>query len=362
MPHQAPLEELQQLGQSLYRKKNYDKALQVFNQVWFLAHVIFMRSCYANRQAIKALQNLAIPSASLLDNRAAVHEKLNDLQAALQDAQQAIRLHKKDVTGYLRAAKVLQMQGKHAKALELYRYGIRNGADNAELLRGKENQLAWKLAPPKAADPFAQLPIELVEYVFREMSFRQTVNCMRVCKQWKALIGSLPDLWKKLDLSEARRPVKNTFISTCLTMSKLTIESATLRRLSDPEKAITALCKRCHNLRHVEILDGGLNSSPAVARFALATRLSSLKLGLEASVTQDAVSQLLATCPCISHLECQAVLDSPHKVDWFLDFPSLQTLKLARPVPGRGLETFNIVSLHPCLQLGWYAGQLKGIG
>ena len=65
-------------------------------------------------------------SAQLLDNRAACYEKLNELSAALKDAQKAIQLHREDPTGYLRAGKVLLRMEKQSVALEIYTHGLRS--------------------------------------------------------------------------------------------------------------------------------------------------------------------------------------------------------------------------------------------
>lgn len=112
MPHQRPTVELQEHGQVLYRRKDYAKALELFNQ---------------------AISQETNPSPTLLDNRAATFEKLDDLKSALKDARTTIKLHERDVTGYLRAGKLLQKMEKPEIALGIYNHGIKKKTKNVEV-------------------------------------------------------------------------------------------------------------------------------------------------------------------------------------------------------------------------------------
>jgi tetratricopeptide (TPR) repeat protein len=94
-------EALKEKGRDLYSRKLYRDALELFN---------------------KAAQGP--PSASVLDNRAATHEKLGDLDAALQDAMSIIKLQKDLDRGYLRCGSVLHKMGKLDKALAVYDKGL----------------------------------------------------------------------------------------------------------------------------------------------------------------------------------------------------------------------------------------------
>jgi F-box/TPR repeat protein Pof3 len=80
----------------------------------------------------------------VLDNRAATYSKLEQLHEARRDAKQMIKLGKNSdervsldfrsstmfalthgIQGYLRCAKVLLLEGKAEKALEIYAYGLK---------------------------------------------------------------------------------------------------------------------------------------------------------------------------------------------------------------------------------------------
>ena len=154
MPHKKTSAELQERGQILYRRKDYSKAVEAFSE------------------AIESEPNLTV---SLLDNRAAAYDKLGDVTAALKDAKSAIRLREKDSTGYLRAGKLLQKAGKPDVALGIYKLGMRKVVRNFDVLHRLHDALLRSTAPPTAADPFAQLPLELVEMVLAHLNFRQIV-------------------------------------------------------------------------------------------------------------------------------------------------------------------------------------------
>lgn len=162
MPHQKTPAELQEYGQVLYKRKEYAKALEQFTE------------------AINSSSNLTV---SLLDNRAATHEKLEDITSALKDAKSTIRVGEKNPTGYLRAGRLLQKAGKHDIALGIYKRAIKLKVTNVEVLVKLHDRLLRSTAPPTAADPFAQLPIELVEMILAHLSFRQVVYVHVPCVQ-----------------------------------------------------------------------------------------------------------------------------------------------------------------------------------
>jgi F-box/TPR repeat protein Pof3 len=94
---------LQEQARAAYRRKDYTKALELFN---------------------RAIGRT--PSVQLHDNRAACHERLDDLQAALKDAKKSIQLAKEDPTGYVRAGRILVKMERKSVALEIYAMGLKN--------------------------------------------------------------------------------------------------------------------------------------------------------------------------------------------------------------------------------------------
>lgn len=95
-------EKLQREGRACYKRRDYQKALELFDRAIGRA-----------------------PSVQLLDNAAACHEKLDNLSAALKEAKKAIQVCRQDPTGYLRAGKLLVKMEKQSVALEIYSHGLR---------------------------------------------------------------------------------------------------------------------------------------------------------------------------------------------------------------------------------------------
>lgn len=93
----------QEQARAAYKRKDYAKALELFNRA-------IGRS----------------PSVQLYDNRAACHERLEDLQAALKDAKKTIQFAREDPTGYVRAGKILVKMERKSVALEIYELGLKN--------------------------------------------------------------------------------------------------------------------------------------------------------------------------------------------------------------------------------------------
>jgi tetratricopeptide (TPR) repeat protein len=98
----AQTAQLQEQARAAYKRKDYTKAVELFSRA-------IGRS----------------PSLQLHDNRAACHEKLEDLPAALKDAKKSIQLGKEDPTGYVRAGRILAKMEKKSVALEVYAHGLK---------------------------------------------------------------------------------------------------------------------------------------------------------------------------------------------------------------------------------------------
>jgi tetratricopeptide (TPR) repeat protein len=99
----AQTAQLQEQARAAYKRKDYTKAVELFSRA-------IGRS----------------PSLQLHDNRAACHEKLDDLPAALKDAKKSIQLGKEDPTGYVRAGRILAKMEKKSVALEIYAHGLKS--------------------------------------------------------------------------------------------------------------------------------------------------------------------------------------------------------------------------------------------
>lgn len=326
MPHIPPTIELLEHAQLQYRRKEYIKAVDLLNL---------------------AIKHEPAPSVKLLDTRAAVHEKLEDYKLALKDARTCIRMFEKDPTGYLRAGKVLQLMSKTDIALSIYKHGISKKVKNADLLQKMHDKLLLSLAPAKAADPFAQLPIEIVEMILSYLNFRQIVYCTRVSKQWKMFIDSLPGLWMDLDFSEAKKSIRPAFLSHCINTSKHKVVSATLKHVKEMEKVIRALARSCSEFNSLRIVDGGLQGESLIHNLKSATNLRKLTLGTSAGVSCMTLPGLLLGCENLEEFECRSIIPGSVNLHWKGEFPKLRRLKLIRNYqsPNRSSHILRIGTL-----------------
>lgn len=169
--------------------------------------------------------------------------------------------------------------------------------------------------------------------------------CTSVSKQWNSFISSLPNLWTTLDLSQARKSVKNSFISLCLNRSQRQITTANLKMLAGPEKAITALTHHCKALHTLSISDGGLRSSDFINQISTARSLKRLKLGTSAQMGIDAVALLLRELSNLSHLEVLAVIVADTSAPWSFELPKLESINLMASRPRSNFMKLNIASL-----------------
>ncbi|KAI9690018.1 MAG: hypothetical protein M1822_009900 [Bathelium mastoideum] len=332
--NKAEVEALQEQGKTLYHSARYPEALDAFT---------------------KAVTRCVVPKASLLDNRAASYEKLGDLHNALRDAQSTIRRHAKDVTGYLRAGRVLQKMGKPEKALQIYQYGLGKISvgcpDDYRLLSCISKKLSRQLSPPKCQDPFAVLPLELAEMILQFLSFEQAIRCLRVSKAWSKLLATSSSLWTCLDLSKAKRLVPMCFLVNTIKRSEGQLSHAILHRLgASDNRAIQLIIKSCKKLHTLEILSShSLGNSFASLMSLNSLNVKNLIVANAAEVTLDTVCVILNTCKSLSKAEFEQVTSRNWSADWKTHLPNLRQLKL---VHGNGRSDarptgLNLPSLFP---------------
>ncbi|KAK3677734.1 hypothetical protein LTR78_002584 [Recurvomyces mirabilis] len=278
---------LQREGRACYKRQNYEQALGHFNRAIGRA-----------------------PSASLLDNRAACHEKLNDLPAALKDAKKAIQLTREDPTGYLRAGKVLVKMEKPSVALEIYAHGLRSvkhAGQGYELLRRAQTELRTEMSPTKSVDPLTVLPRELAEIILEYLSFQQRMNACLVSAQWAGFIRSSPDLWHHLDLSTSRKKVSTKFISRAINIGQQRMTTASLSNLYDLDKSLHALTRHCP-ITALTLLNVGLQSDNLLQALKQAKQLKVLRLtdGVEIG-TQTIQLLVLQHAATLEEVQCHPV-------------------------------------------------------
>jgi F-box/TPR repeat protein Pof3 len=287
-------ERLQRDARAAYKRQEYDKALQLFNQAIGRA-----------------------PSLQLHDNRAACYEKLNDLPKALQDAKKAIQIHREDATGYLRAGKVLQKMGKDDVALEIYSCGlaaIKHFGQEYELLRKAHTELQTKLSPPKSVDPLTRFPPEVAELVLTYLTFGERVGACRVSKEWARFIRACSSLWRHLDLTYAKRKVRTAFISRAINIAHRKLTAATLNNLYDLEKVLVALVKNCE-VQSLTLLSTRFQGEDFVTTLGKATSLKQLHIGHGTELSPSTIQRLLSALPQLQAFHCVHTRQIPELTD-----------------------------------------------
>ncbi|MCJ1309452.1 hypothetical protein MMC25_003112 [Agyrium rufum] len=154
---QNPIARELEQARGLYQKKDYIQALARFTNI---------------------INTYADPPLKAFDGRAAVHIKLGNHPAALQDGKRMIHLAKKDAKGYFRAGQVLELMDKKDIAASIYEYGLRQIPANDpsyQMLQGLHNKMVNECATLRAVDPLTRLPLEIVLQIFRYLKFPQHV-------------------------------------------------------------------------------------------------------------------------------------------------------------------------------------------
>ncbi|KAI9810245.1 MAG: hypothetical protein M1827_006379 [Pycnora praestabilis] len=277
-------DEAHKLGQQHYRNQNYEAALEAFNEAVARSHVT---------------------SVSLLDNRAATFEKLQDFPCALRDGKRMIHLEKSGTKGYLRTGKILQLMGKQEVALGIYRYGLRNVStddpnykvcefwpcfrkglimSNYQLLHGMFNKLSTLVEPSKTIDPLLILPLELAEVVFKQLDFNNVV-------------------------------------------SKGSLTHARFNRLAVADTDIIKYAARCKGLIHLEVRNG-FSGQSIIDAAPLAASLTTLYLAETSEVTLDAVTVLLRECRKLVRADFGSLFSSGAVATWPKDMFQLRRLRL----------------------------------
>lgn len=200
---------------------------------------------------------------SVLDQRAATYEKLGKLNMARKDAERAVATDPANCKGHLRLAKVCLKEGDTVGAYKVLQKGIYvveramtkykvevspkllaqlkaqykdlNSAlkrqPNAAPVAGKSasvsgksssftglqkkldemlplKRLASASGPVKrvkrTTDPIDRFPMDVVERIFSRLPFGNVLRCHLVCKDWYAILTSLPRLYEQKFLLKHR--------------------------------------------------------------------------------------------------------------------------------------------------------------
>ncbi|KAF3934224.1 hypothetical protein ABW20_dc0108972 [Dactylellina cionopaga] len=208
---------------------------------------------------------------ALLDNRAALYDKTDQLKMALKDAKTMMNHEKTNPKGYLRAGRILHRMDKASLAVDIYKLGLKHvEPSDPQLPRLKEilekaldkQNRAMKAAIKKIYDPMQVLPLELIEMILDYLSFRNIVAMQRVSKTWQTVISSNARFWATLDFSRARKPITRAALKNCINKSKYTLTKAILNRIHNfNDTTLIDMVSVCKDLEYMKVMDGFMGSS-----------------------------------------------------------------------------------------------------
>ncbi|KAF3907608.1 hypothetical protein AA313_de0204538 [Arthrobotrys entomopaga] len=246
----AAAEKLQAEGMASLRKGNYKLAIDKFTEAIDMQPPILM---------------------TLLDGRAALYDKTDQLKLALKDAKRMMEHEKANPKGYLRAGKVLYRMNKSTMALEIYKLGLKNVEPSDPHLPRLQEMIekavdkqtkALKAAQKKIYDPMQVLPFELLEMVLEYLPFANIVAMQRVSKTWRGVISNNPRFWTILDFSRAKKPVSRAALKNCISKSKYTLTKAILKKIHNfNDTTLIDMVSVCKDLEYLKVMGGFMGSS-----------------------------------------------------------------------------------------------------
>jgi F-box/TPR repeat protein Pof3 len=188
-----------------------------------------------------------------------------------------------------------------------------------------------ELSPPKSVDPLTVLPRELAEQILEYLNFRQLMKTCLVSKEWAQFIRRTPNLWRHLDLTRARRKVKNAFVSRAINTGRSKLKTATLNNLFEFDKALSALVRVCP-LEELNLLNTGLLANDIVGVLKPVKNLRVLRVYKGTTVSSHTLADILKNAsPALETLLCEdmSAHSRPHEFAISdCDFPSMQQLDL----------------------------------
>ncbi|PWY79233.1 F-box domain protein [Aspergillus heteromorphus CBS 117.55] len=315
---------LQQRGQLLFRQGNFQDALAAFTE---------------------ALSCKGADVMSILDNRAATYIKLTQYERALNDTRQMIRRDTKDGRGVLRYGQVLLLKGDRDKALKAYGYGLKTlppDHPRRKIILQMYTKVKER-ASVKRLDPFDMLPVELALMVLQHFTFRELAILLRVSKGWLHLL-SMPDLWMRLDFTEARRKVTWRSVRASIQRSRAMLTHAVMTNtaISNIDRVLETL-SRCPKLGHMEIRDPLQGSA----------RLKTLIVDQGTPVSQEIIAKLLTSLPNLERIEIYNAQPSyESSVNWPSHLPNLRSITFATEswVPPNGRGRVSALYIPPTIE------------
>ena len=198
-----------------------------------------------------------------------------------------------------------------------------------------------ELSPAKSVDPLTMLPRELAEQILSYLNFKQLMNTCMVSKGWSQFIRRSPNLWHHLDLTLARRKVKNVFVSRAINIGRAKLKAATLNNLFDLDKALAALARHCP-LEELTLRTTGMLTNDIVEIMKSVKTLKKLRICKGTIMPHQSLSSLIGNLSeTLETLVCDDLFIQQRAQDFRFpkcSFPNLQNLDLSWSSEWPGLQ------------------------
>ncbi|EMR10915.1 hypothetical protein PNEG_03606 [Pneumocystis murina B123] len=239
---------------------------------------------------------------ALLDNRTSVLEKIEKYESALKDSYMMIRSYPRNIEGYLRAGKILQLMNKHIKAIYIYKLGIKclsHDLKKKNLLKKLFFSTLKNIKKNKSLvlqfDIFRKFPMEIILNIFYYLSFKTISLCLRVSRNWRQMILSLDYLFYNLDFSFAKKTVSSKIILLNIKRSHNLVQKIVLNhKCVINDSVITYMSRFCKKLTHLT-LTKGFDSNLFLCSFSAFSSLLSLVFLCE--IELSFIAQVMSNAP-----------------------------------------------------------------
>lgn len=296
----APVSTLMLDGQRAFDERRWQDAVQHFSH---------------------AIENLRDRMADLLhiyDLRSTSYIKLNQMENALKDAKQMIRLDRADARGYLSCARVEQLSGDLAAAAKVCEYGLKSvptidrGHSRLEECLIRIKQSAKKsIVFEKGTDPMEVLPAELLDMVIASFDYRQVIALMRVSKRWCSRLRSLDLVTQTIDTRQSRKTITYEQLKAGFARLGKAPKSIALARLNENAARLASSelshWIRWQSLETLVVNEGKINMGKFC--FEKCRNLKSIAVG-PGVVFGAKIAELLGKCHGLQHADLRCILDA----------------------------------------------------
>ncbi|ODQ62340.1 hypothetical protein WICANDRAFT_60401 [Wickerhamomyces anomalus NRRL Y-366-8] len=261
-----------EVGNKQFKLQKYDECVKIYSKAIELVESLSQKTILKLRKSyglterpayLKQGENVNHPKLlTLLDNRAAAYEKLQNYQQAVQDSQRAVSIEPFNAKGYIRMGKLMLFMKKETKAYEVFskgvkrieygvtKYGIKVNPNLLQHLKAQKQQLTSKLNEQKAQvkeserypdikraseslvrsvsgssqerkraktssslnpkgssqlsrsfDLLLWLPIEIITHIFSHLPLKDVLNCLLVSPEWNHTLSRIPALFNNISIS-----------------------------------------------------------------------------------------------------------------------------------------------------------------